>query len=182
VQMESIQINKYIELCKLGNRDAFKNIVSEYQQLVYSLAFKLLCNEQDAEDVTQDTFIKVWQNINLYKKQYKFSTWIYKITTHICYDKLRSKNKTDNIDIEDYDCASEENQEEVLHHKELKKLIVKLTAGLSPKQRLVFTLSDLEEMKAEEIKLITGISAAKIKSNLYLARKYMKSKIAMYEK
>jgi len=176
--MDALQINKYIELCRSGNREAFKNIVYEYQQLVYSLAFKLLCNEQDAEDVTQDTFIKVWQNINLYKQQYKFSTWIYKITSSICYDKLRSKNNINTIDIEDYDCFSGQNQEEILHHKELKKLIVKLTAGLTPKQKLIFTLSDLEELKVEEIKVITGMSAAKIKSNLYLARKYMKSKIS----
>jgi RNA polymerase sigma-70 factor (ECF subfamily) len=87
-----------------------------------------------------------------------------------------------NIDIENYDCFSDENQEELFHNKELKKLIVKLTAGLTPKQKLIFTLNDLEEMKVEEIKIITGMSAAKIKSNLYLARKFMKSKITMYEK
>jgi RNA polymerase sigma-70 factor (ECF subfamily) len=180
--MESLQINQYIELCKLGNSHAFKNIVHEYQQLVYSLAFKLLCNEQDAEDVTQDSFIKVWQNIHSFKQQYKFSTWIYKITTHLCYDKLRSKSNILKVDIEYYDCFSEENQEQLLHNKELKKLIINLTAGLTPKQKLIFTLSDLEELKVEEIKIITGMSAAKIKSNLYLARKFMKSKIRMYEK
>jgi len=175
--MESLQINQYIEQCKLGSREAFKNIVFEYQQLVYSLAFKLLCNEQDAEDVTQDAFIKVWQNINFYKQQYKFSTWIYKITSNVCYDKLRSKNNINSIDIEYCDCLSDQNQEEILHNKELKKLIVKLTDGLSPKQKLIFTLSDFEELKVDEIKTITGMSASKIKSNLYLARKYMKSKI-----
>jgi RNA polymerase sigma-70 factor (ECF subfamily) len=180
--MESFQINKTIELCKLGDREAFRTIVLEYQQLVYSLAFKLLCNEQDAEDAAQDTFVKVWQNINLFNKKYKFSTWIYKITTHICFDKLRQKKNILNIDIEDYDSPSEENREELLHNKELKKLIVKLTECLSPKQKLIFTLSDLEDLKVEEIKQITGISAAKIKSNLYLARKYIKSKIMMYEK
>jgi RNA polymerase sigma-70 factor (ECF subfamily) len=176
--MNTPQLNQYIELCKLGNSAAFKNIVSEYQQLVYSLAFKLLCNEQDAEDVTQDTFVKVWQNIENYNQQYKFSTWIYKIATHICYDKLRSRKHIEHIDIEDYDCYSEMNQEELLHNKELKKLIIKLTEGLSPKQKLIFTLSDLEEMKVEEIKIVTGLSSEKIKSNLYLARKFIKSKIS----
>ena len=176
--MDSLQLSKYVESCKFGNSDAFKYIVSEYQQLVYSLAFKLLCNEQEAEDVTQDTFIKVWQNMSRYKQQYKFSTWIYKITSNVCYDKLRSKNKMNTIDIENYDCFLELNQEELLHNKELKKLIVKLTTGLTPKQKLIFTLSDLEEMKVEEIKIITGMTSAKIKSNLYLARKYMKSKIS----
>ena len=176
--MKSLQISQYIELCRLGNSAAFKNIVSEYQQLIYSLAFKLLCNEQDAEDATQDTFVKVWQNIKNYKQQYKFSTWIYKIAVHICYDKMRTKKHIDYIDIETYDGYSDVNQEDFLHNKELKKLIVKLMEGLTPKQKLVFTLSDLEEMKVEEIKTVTGLSSSKIKSNLYLARKYIKLKIS----
>jgi len=175
--MEPLQISQYIELCRLGNSAAFKNIVSEYQQLIYSLAFKLLCNEQDAEDATQDTFVKVWQNISNYKPQYKFSTWIYKITVHICYDKMRIKKHIDYVDVENYDEYSDVNQEDFLHNKELKKLIVKLTKGLTPKQKLIFTLSDLEEMKVEEIKTVTGLSSSKIKSNLYLARKYIKLKI-----
>jgi RNA polymerase sigma-70 factor (ECF subfamily) len=174
--MEEHQINKYIDLCKAGNTDAFRYIVSEYQQLIYTLAFRILCNEADAEDITQETFIKVWQNINRYKQQYKFSTWIYKIATNTCYDKLRSE-RMKNVNIEDYDAFSETDNEELLHNKELKKLILKLTGGLSPKQKLVFTLSDIEDLEVKEIQLITGMTASKIKSNLYLARKYIKSKI-----
>ncbi|MDR0205746.1 MAG: RNA polymerase sigma factor [Bacteroidales bacterium] len=175
--MEDIYINKYIDLCKHGNTDAFKYVVCEYQQLVYTLAFRILCNETDAEDATQDTFIKIWQNIKKYKQQYKFSTWIYKITTHVCYDKLRSKQHIISEELTDFVSFSEENQEDLLHNKELKKLITKLSSGLSPKQKLLFILSDLEDLKSEEIVVITELSAAKIKSNLYLARKYIKSKI-----
>jgi len=177
-KVEDSQINKYIDLCKQGNKDAFKHIVSEYQQLVYTLAFRLLCNEADAEDITQETFIKVWQNINNYKQQYKFSTWIYKIACNACYDKLRTNHSINHPDFVDYDCITEENQEEELHNKELKKMIIKLTDGLSPKQKLIFTLSDLEDLNVEEITIVTGMSSSKIKSNLYLARKYMKSKIS----
>jgi len=176
-----LQINACIEQCKQGNRDAFRYIVSEYQQLVYTLAFRILCSEADAEDITQDTFIKVWQNLYRYNNQYKFSTWIYKITYNACYDKLRSKHNITQECITDFDASSPLNQEELLHNKELKKLIIKLTGGLSPKQKLVFTLSEIEGFNVEEIKIITGISSSKIKSNLYLARKYMKSKIMSYE-
>jgi RNA polymerase sigma-70 factor (ECF subfamily) len=175
--MKDILINKYIDLCKEGNKEAFKHIMSEYQQLVYTLSFRILCNEADAEDITQETFIKVWQNIGRYKQQYKFSTWIYKIASNACYDKLRSKPKMENLNIDDYDAVSQENQEERLHNKELKKIILKLTNGLSPKQKLVFTLSDIEDLEVKEIQIITGMTSEKIKSNLYLARKYIKSKI-----
>jgi RNA polymerase sigma-70 factor (ECF subfamily) len=79
--------------------------------------------------------------------------------------------------LEGCDALSETNQEELLHNKELKKLILKLTDRLSPKQKLVFTLSDIEDLEVKEIQLITAMTATKIKSNLYLARKYIKSKI-----
>ena len=136
--MEVHHINQYIESCKLGNTETFKYIVSEYQQMVYTLAFRILCNDADAEDTVQETFIKVWQNISQYKPTYKFSTWIYKITTNICYDKLRSKHHIENVSLTDYDIFSEINQEELLQNKELKELIIKLSAKLSPKQKLIF--------------------------------------------
>ena len=179
--MEDFQINKYIDLCKLGNTGAFKYIVSKYQQLVYTLAFKMLCNEVDAEDITQETFIKVWQNISRYRNQYKFSTWIYKIAANACYDKLRSKQIVEEVSLTGYDIISEINQEELLQNKELKELILKLTFGLSPKQQLIFTLSEIDDLTVEEIIQITGMTPAKIKSNLYLAKKYIKSKLSQYE-
>ncbi len=67
------QLMACINLCRQGNNKAFGYIVSEYQQLIYTLAFRLLCNEDDAKDAVQETFIKVWQNIAKYKQQYKFS-------------------------------------------------------------------------------------------------------------
>jgi RNA polymerase sigma-70 factor (ECF subfamily) len=179
--MEQHQINKYIDLCKMGNTDAFKHIVSEYQQLVYTLAFRILCNEADAEDIAQETFIKLWQNISRYKQQYKFSTWVYRIACNACYDKLRSKHNIKNVNITDYDTFSGINQEEQLHNKQIKELILKLIDGLPPKQKLVFILSDIEDLKIDEIHIITGMTSSKIKSNLYLARKYIKSKIINYE-
>ena len=179
--MEECQINRYINLCKQGNTDAFRYIVCEYQQLIYTLAFRLLCNEADAEDITQETFIKIWRNIDKYNQQYKFSTWVYKIAANNCYDKLRKEQNIKNVDLTDYDIISETNQEDLLHNKELKKLILKATDGLSPKQKLVFTLSEIEDLETKEICIITGMTPEKIKSNLYLARKYIKSKILKYE-
>lgn len=64
----------YIDSCRKGDTGVFRYIVAEYHQLVYTLVFRLLCDEDDAKDATQETFIKVWQNIAGYKHQYKFST------------------------------------------------------------------------------------------------------------
>ncbi|MFV0536195.1 MAG: RNA polymerase sigma factor [Dysgonomonas sp.] len=172
---------EHVDLCRRGDSEAFKYIVTEYQQLVYTLAFRLLCNEADAQDATQDTFIKVWQNISKYKQQYKFSTWIYKIASNTCYDYMRAERKESDLDSADTVLLSATNEETHLHNKELIELIKKTTEGLSPKQKLVFTLSEIEGLEVEEIVQISGLSPAKIKSNLYLARKYIKSKIQNYE-
>ena len=169
--------SKYINLCRQGNTSAFGTIVSEYRQMIYSLAFRLLCNDEDAKDSTQDTFIRIWRNIDKFKYQYKFSTWVYRIATNICYDKLRSEQKSVRLDISKFDLCSEINQSDTLEKKELRALLIRFTEKLTPKQKIVFTMSEIMELDVTEITAITGMTSAKIKSNLYLAKKFIKKKI-----
>ena len=178
----SDKLSIHIDLCRQGYSEAFGYIVTEYRQLVYTLAFRLLCDEDDAKDATQEAFIRAWRNISRYKQQYKFSTWIYKIASNVCYDKMRSERRISKVNLSDCDLYSEERPDDLLNNKELKELIINITKGLTPKQKLVFTLSDLEGLDFGEISIITGLTPTKIKSNIYLARKYIKSKIANYEK
>jgi RNA polymerase sigma-70 factor (ECF subfamily) len=180
--MNSYQIQALIERCKQGDSKAFGILMTEYQPLVFRLAFRLLGNDEQAKDMVQEVFIKIWLQINRYKPQYNFSTWIYKITCNLCYDMLRSLkhfSASGNLQetITDLNIASSENIENSIINNELKELILYFTNELSPKQKLVFTLSDIEELEVEEIIAITGLSAGKIKSNLHLARKQIKDKI-----
>jgi RNA polymerase sigma-70 factor (ECF subfamily) len=175
------KIQELINLSKNGDKTAFGELINTYQNLVYSVAFRLVANEDFAKDIAQETFLRVWLNLHKYNKKYKFSTWIYKIATNICYDFLR-KHKQKNfvqIDIESVKSLiiSKENVEEKIINEELKSLILYFTNELSPKQKIVFTLSDIEDLETDEIEKITGLSAEKIKSNLYLARKNIKEKL-----
>jgi RNA polymerase sigma-70 factor, ECF subfamily len=175
-----------ILLSRQNDMNAFRQLVESHQSMVFSLAFRLLCNENDAEDVVQETFVRVWKNLNKYKIEMKFSTWIYKITSNLCYDKLRlfKRNNTlrtiniDNISI--LNICSDENIEKSLINSELAKIITNLTNDLTPKQKLVFTLRDLEGIEVDEIEAITGLSSAKIKSNLFLARQYIRQKMETF--
>ncbi|MFV0398614.1 MAG: RNA polymerase sigma factor [Bacteroidales bacterium] len=176
------RLSIHIDQCCQGDSEAFGYIVSEYQQMIYTLAFRLLCDEDDAKDATQETLIKAWQNIRSYKREYRFTTWLYKIAMNVCYDKMRSERNISKVALSDCNLCIESDPNEQLNNKELKELILRITEGLTPKQKLVFTLSDLEEFETDEIVIITGMSAAKIKSNLYLARKYIKSKMKDYER
>jgi len=179
--MEKTHIQILIQQSSEGDMKSFAELVDIYQPLVFRLAFRLLGNEDDAKDMVQETFIKIWSSIDKYNPDYKFSTWIYRIAGNTCYDRLRSTlysaEERADFDISSLSIVSGENVESAMINKELKELIVFLTYELTPKQKLVFTLKDLEELEIDEIVTITGLTPAKIKSNLYLARKYIREKI-----
>jgi RNA polymerase sigma-70 factor (ECF subfamily) len=170
-----------INRCLQGNTNAFGILVDEYQGLVYGLAFRMLCDEEDAKDMVQTVFLKAWLQLRKYDAQYKFSTWLYKITANLCVDALRSVKRFQTIDnaqiIDNLNISSSDNLETEIINRDLKDLILLLTNELTPKQKLIFTLRDIEELDIEEVEKISGLSAAKIKSNLYLARQNIKNKL-----
>ena len=174
-------LTPYIKKCKMGDRDAFRQIVARYRQMVYTLSFRLLCNEEDAEDATQESFIKAWESIKRYDESFKFSTWLYKITANTCYDRLRRRKREKFVEIGGFELHDSSNIEEAIENRELGLLISKLTNGLSAKQRIVFILSDIEGLESTEIGEITGLSSGKIKSNLHLARKQIRKRVEGYE-
>ncbi len=181
--MEKSTLDALIIRCKLNDEKSFRKIVEEYQHMVYSLSFRLLCNEDDAGDMVQETFIKIWLNLSSYNSDKKFSTWIYKIATNLCLDKLKSKSmkiQLENVDNNLLELISAENVEQKIIDSELGNIIQTLTIKLTPKQKIVFTLSDLEGLETIEIEQITGLSASKIKSNLFLARKSIREMLEKY--
>ncbi len=181
--MEENQIQKLIDNCKKGDTTAFEALFIEFQPIIFRFAFRLLCNEDDAKDIVQESFIKIWTNLDKYNAKYRFSTWLYKIAGNLCYDRLRSvKYISREADIpatfdSSLRAVSSENIETNIANKDLKRIIMCLTNDLTPKQKLVFTLIDIEGLESHEVEKITSLSAEKIKSNLYLARKYMKDKL-----
>lgn len=177
-----MDLNELISRSKLNDGNAFRQLVECHQSMIYALAYRLLCNEEEARDAVQETFIKVWININGFDTNRKFSTWVYAIATNLCYDKLKSgKHFSKKIPMEMLqEAISNEDVEKKLIDAELGALIATLTDELTPKQKLVFTLSDLEDLSSEEIVQITGMSTSQIKSNLFLARQTLRKKLNAY--
>ena len=79
--------------CQQGDKQAFRWVVKMHQQMVFSLALKMLCDEEEAKDMVQDTFIRVWQSIRDYDPQRTFTTWLYTIASRLCMDRLKRKNR-----------------------------------------------------------------------------------------
>lgn len=171
---------KILEKCKDGDREAFRSVVQCYQRMVFSLALKMLCDEEEAKDAVQDTFLKLWQNISDYKKGANAATWIYTIASHVCLDRLRRKQREQPL-LADEELlrayVEEENPERRLENREFGRVVRLLAEGLSPKQHLVFTLSHLEGLSTGEIMEISGLDASQIKSNLYVARQSIRKRL-----
>lgn len=174
-------VKELIVLSRQNDAQAFRKLVEAHQFIVYTLAFRLLGNEEDAKDIVQETFIKVWNHLDRFKPELKFTTWLYTIASNQCYDKLKKTKHQFSLNFDEQNLVREfisnENIESNIINAELAHIISSLTDDLTPKQKLVFTLRDLEGLEIEEIKSITNLSAAKIKSNLYLARQYIRKKI-----
>jgi len=173
--------SQIIHQIKNGNQSAFRLLVEQYQAYAFKLAFRIVCNEEDAKDVVQESFIKIWRNIHNYRPSVKFTTWMYKIVTNSAIDLYRKNARQNSISLDESIGTVSEAQQNYINknqdNKELSILIRKMADGLPEKQRLIFVLRDLQEMDSLEVQEILEISETTVKSNLYHARKTIKEKL-----
>ncbi len=163
-----------------GNREAFSVLVKEHQRYAFNLAFRLTCDEDDAKDVVQDSFVKIWKSLKRFDSKMKFTTWMYSIVTNTAIDLNRKKKKieTNNSLMGDSVQYSYENPHSSLSNKELSELLELATRNLSEKQKAVFILKDIQGVDTEEVCEIMEQSPENIKSNLYHARKSVREYIS----
>jgi len=185
--MDQQAVKRLIEQSTLGDKTSFRRLVESHQPFAYAAAFRIVCNDYEAEEIVQDAFIRVWKHLANFDNEMRFSTWLYKIVVNLCYDRLkatrtRRKHMENNMDNNVLmNTSSSENIEKQLINREQAQIIRYLTQMLTPKQKVVFILSELEELSVDEIIAITGLTAAKIKSNLYCARREIKDKLSAME-
>lgn len=169
-----------IERCSRGEREAFRSIVEKYQRMIFSLALKLLCDEEDAKDAVQDTFVSAWTHLSRYDTSMALSTWLYTIASRLCLDRLRRSSRIVPLADDKYVLhrfASDSDSQRTLENNEWVALVRTMADGLAPKQRLVFTLSLLEGLLSKEVEQITGMTAVQVKSNLYAARQIIRKRL-----
>lgn len=174
-----------IEECRDGNLARFRELVRVTSPFVYSVAFRMLGEEENSRDVVQDTMITIWQKINEIKSAGAYKTWVYRIVMNRCYDKLRKQKNNPEIREDEKSWALLENtisagDDSRLENDEISVIIGLLTSRLSPKQKSVFILSDIEELSGDEISEITGMSKTSVKTNLYYARQNISGLLQKY--
>ena len=170
----------------VGRQDAMGIVLDLYMSMVSRVSYRILCDRCDSEDVTQEVFIKVWRNASGFDGRYSLSTWIYRITCNLCYDRLRRRKVLSIFSIAppvyETSCPVALSPEEDFITKETWEIFCRASRNLSPKQRAVFTLRDLEGLDTEEVAAVTGLTADQIKSNLHIARKNIRQELERYGK
>ena len=174
-----------IEQCRKGDLQNFRKLVDAVSPFAYSLAFRMMGDEEDANDITQEAMIIMWKRISSLKTPETLKKWLYRIVVNRCLDELRKKGRNpeirpDEILWREISGKISENPEVTFENKEIAEIIGKLTENLSPRQKAVFILSEIEGMPATEISEITGMSRVNIKANLWMARKRMSEMIEKY--
>ncbi len=175
-----------IESAQRGDTLAFRKLVEMHQRFAYSVAFRFTGNAPDAEDITQEVFIKLWKNLGKYKQGIKLTTWLYQIITNQCLDYLKSASKRQqmkNVEIKlGKQIIDESNHEQQINDRELLQVVTTLAKQLTPKQQTVFILRDLEGLSVEEVCEVLNMSSGKMKSNLYYARQKIRQDLTQYYK
>lgn len=152
---------------------AFNLLVRQHQQKVYGLIRKMVIDHDDADDLTQETFIKVWQNLQNFRGDSQLFTWIYRIATNECLNFLNKKKRRFFLPLHDVanDLAAQLDDDPLVTGDAIQRKLQKAILTLPDKQRLVFNLKYFEEMKYETMSEITGTSVGALKASYHLAVK-----------
>jgi len=179
-RMNSRETMELVKGARQGSRAAFTELVRLHQGFVYGIAFQLLWDANEAEDVVQETFVRIWRNLARFDTTRSFTTWAYAIATNRCRDRLRERQRRPSTQMEPEQMNELEGPADVsatVNAAELQEIIRRLTERLPLKQRLVFTLRDLQDLSVREVAAIVRISEASVKTNLHLARRKLRREL-----
>ncbi len=169
-----------IILAQSGNVEAFEKLIEEYQKQIYNLALFKTQDTYLAEEITQETLIRIYRNIKKFKFKSSFYTWIYRITYNILNDLTKKFKQTDDISIDDIQIEDRHDSENIykeLQQKELSEKLRHLISKIPHKFQFVLILSDIENKSYQEIAEILGVNIGTVKSRLFRARKFLKELI-----
>jgi len=171
---------------KKGDKAAFEDLVRRFSKYVYTTAFFILRDTHEAEDVSQEVFVKVYLSIKGFRGLSSFKTWIRKLTVNTCIDKLRLRSKIKDRKVsldkmtEDYEVVFtkfSQNLEKSFFNKETVKEVLKIVVNLDENYRIPLILRDLQDYSYREIAELTDKPIGTVKTNIHRARKMIKEKI-----
>lgn len=175
---------------KKGDKSAFEGLVKMFSKYVYTTAFFILRDSHEAEDASQEVFVKVYLSIGGFRGLSSFKTWIRKLTVNTCIDKLRLRSKLKDKKVsldkitEEYEVVFtrfSQNLEKKYFSQEAVKDVLKIVVDMEESYRIPLILRDLQDYSYREIAELTGKPIGTVKTNIHRARKIIKEKIKTYK-
>ena len=183
--------NKLIQLLKNENEEAFKMLFKDHAKNVHNVALSILQNTEDAEDITQEVFVEVFQSIHQFKGEAKLSTWIYRISVSKSLEFLRKKNRKKRFgfiqslfaeesispitDVPDFYHPGVQ-----LENKERSKILFAAINQLPEKQKTAFVLNKIEDLSYAEISEVMALSLSSVESLLFRAKQNLQKLLGDY--
>lgn len=180
-------INKRIKQVLKGDQSAYSDIVSLYQQKLYQVCYRMLGNQHEAEDIAQEAFVRAYTNLHTFDLNRKFSTWLYRIATNLCIDRIRKKKPdyyldaqvagTDGLDMYSQISSSDRLPEEEVERMELQERIQYEISQLPDKYRTVIVLKYIEELPLQEISEILDMPLGTVKTRIHRGREALRKQL-----
>ncbi|MFA8433017.1 MAG: RNA polymerase sigma factor [Marinifilaceae bacterium] len=179
--MESQKDIYYINRVRNGDPSAYAYLVDKHKTMAFNVALQLMGNREDAEEVAQDAFLKAYQNLNSFKGEAKFSTWIYRIIYNSAISRLRKKKiPVSSIDEEGGRVVNIKDTKlelQELKQEEQKQFLQQALENMEREDKLLLTLFYLDENSVDEVAKIMGLTPSNVKVKLYRARKKLYQKL-----
>jgi RNA polymerase sigma-70 factor (ECF subfamily) len=169
-----------VELILHGDDSAFETLVRRKTSKVYGLCYRVIGNGEDAKDISQLVFLKLWENLGKYDPQYAFDTWLYRIVTNVAIDFMRNKQSRDNAvnsNLRLVKTTADAEQTVTVQRKEVEAVFSAVSNVLSPKQKTIFVMSEMEDLRSSEIARILGCRESTVRNHLFNSRKLMQQQL-----
>ena len=180
-----------VRRAKAGELAAFEELTRRHERQVYSLALRIVRQEHDAEDVTQEAFLSAMQHLAGFREEARFSTWLLRIATHAALKVLRKRRGLDTVSLEagtepdpegviphpEFIADWRQSPEELVHRNETRRLLEEALNQLDEKHRLVFLLRDVEGLSVRETAEALGLSEVNVKVRLLRARLQLREQL-----
>ncbi|GBF33773.1 RNA polymerase sigma factor RpoE [Desulfocucumis palustris] len=175
-----------VQKSKNGDLDAFDELVKKYESKIYTVAYRFTSNHADANDLAQETFIRVYQSLGTFRGDSSFATWLYRIAANVCRDELRRQQRRKKVSLDEimshpggniYLADEASSPEESLERNELQRAVQKCLNTLSEEQRLILVMREIQGLSYEEIAASLDCSLGTVKSRLSRSRQALKQKV-----
>jgi len=181
-------VNKRIKEVLNGDQNAFAEIVEIYQDKLYRVCFRMLGNKHEAEDIAQEAFVRAFVNIHTFDSNRKFSTWLYRIGTNLCIDRIRKKKPdyyldadiagTDGLNMYSQIASTTELPEEEVVKMEMQERVQYEITRLPDKYRAVIILKYMEDLPLQEISEILDMPLGTVKTRIHRGREALRKQLS----